>query len=103
MSFTREDYLNNVCTHDQYYDQFVNTHVRYLVAGSIGRLAIANSTDANFNDIDLSNWDALGTLIVGVVGRKKFHDLGDAPTLGGIVCIAKAAARQIRNEAKQAA
>ena len=96
MSFTRQDYLDGNCTHEQYYNQFVNLHVKHLVTGCIGRLAIVQSTDPDFNDIHLSDWDAMGSLIVGAVGRKKFHDLGDQPTLAGVVCIAKAAARQIR-------
>ena len=97
MSFARQDYLDNRCTHEQYYDQYVSLHVKNIVIGCIGRLAIVRSNDTNFNDIDLSNWDALGSLIVGAVGRKKFQELGDVPTLNGIVCIAKTAARQIRD------
>lgn len=97
MSFTRQDYLDNRCTHEQYYDQFVNLHVKNLVIGTIGRLNIVRSTNEAFNDIPLRQWDSLQSLIMGAVGRKKFAELGDVPTLGSCVCIAKAAARQIRD------
>ena len=97
MPYTRQDYLDSRCTHEQYYDQYVNLHVKNIVAGGIGRLTIVHSTDPNFNDIALQQWDNLQNLLMGAVGRQRFRDLGDVPTINGCVCIAKAAARQIRD------
>lgn len=51
--YTRQDYLNDVCTHQQYYAQFVNSVIVDIVQRSIGSKRIVNSTDPSFNDIDL--------------------------------------------------
>lgn len=102
MSFTRQDYLAGNCTHDQYYDQYVNLHVKHLVIGCIGRLAIVHSTGHYFNDIPLREWDSLHSLIIGAVGNKKLKELGENNSKSAAVCIAKAAARQIRAAELQA-
>lgn len=109
LKWTRAQYLNREVDHDTYYDQFVNSEVRAIVANRIGLENIKSSTDEHFNDIPLRHWDSLstfkltdGTVVpsclpawclraVAKAGETKGYSLSD------VVCIAKAAARQIRN------
>jgi len=90
--FTRSDYMSKVCTHDQYYSQFVNDAVRARVSNSIGLDRILRSTCEHMNDIGLNSWD-----IIGITSHTadKVRAAGDNITLAVAVCINKAAARQI--------
>ena len=103
--FTRKDYLDNKCTHQEYYDQFVNDKVKQLVLRHIGKDALLNSTDEVFNDIPLKKWDDLVNVTPGVINMKSWKEA--EPTnqansyfwsLSSNVCILKAAARQIKAE-----
>jgi hypothetical protein len=95
----RKQYMTNEVSHDQYYGQpaFCTPEVKSLVARFIGIGQIVKSTDPHFNDIPLLRWDALHTNIIGLVGKA----IAEANGTGGIslsdtVCIAKAAARQLK-------
>ena len=96
--FTRKQRLANECTHSEYYAQFVTPAVTHTVLRQIGRDAIMESTDPHFNDIRLSKWDALFPLVPANVATK-IRECGDYPTLAGMVCLAKEAARQIKSVA----
>lgn len=93
--FTRDDYLRNKCTHEQYYAQFINDEVKQLVIAGIGKKRLLNSKDKHFNNIPLAKWDFLmlpsniSSLLV---------EAGDFMTLAGQVCILKEAGRQIKAE-----
>lgn len=91
--YTREDYLDNKCTHREYYAQFVNSYIIKAVRQSIGEGRIAASTDSAFNDIPLRFWDNLAPVTYSE--SKSLKEAGDFVTLGGAVCILKEAARQI--------
>lgn len=93
MKFTRQDYMNKLCTHEEYYAQFVNEGTKSLVLRCIGRERIVNSKDEHFNDIPLKLWD---NLVPKAPGSGKFKDAGDYYTLAGGVCMLKEAARQIK-------
>ena len=93
--FTREDYTSGACTHADYYAQFVTKQTRDAVRRAIGLDRIINSTNPHFNDIPLAEWDRLTTSLPAV----SLRTAGDYPTLAGLVCIAKEAARQIKQEA----
>jgi hypothetical protein len=91
--FTRKQYLDKECTHDQYYAQFVTHGVIHLVSAYIGEARIKKSTCPHFTDIPLCEWDGIAPrLSVG----ERLRECGDYPTLAGKVCILKAAANQIR-------
>ena len=96
MTFTRKQYIDGECTHDQYYDQFVTQDLKNIVLRSIPEKQIIWSKDESFNDIPLRSWDWMAKL--NPVEPKKFKELGDFTTLAGQVSALKAAARQIREE-----
>jgi len=81
--FTRQDYLDNKCTHREYYAQFVTLYIKAMVSNFIGINHIKASMDEHFNDIPLGLWDTLRC------GGK---------TLSDNVCIAKEAAKQLKEE-----
>ncbi len=91
-TYTRQDYLGRKCTHRQYYAQFVGTKERQLVSRRFGvsYLKTSFAYDEYFNNIPLSNWDALS-----VNRRADMKAAGDYQTLAGAVCILKEAARQV--------
>lgn len=97
-TFTHAQYMaapynpGNYSAHRRYYAQFVSPAVVSRVVSAIGADELRQSCDPHFNDISLHRWDAvarnLGPLPVS------FASLGDFTTLGGLVCVAKEAARQ---------
>jgi hypothetical protein len=104
---TRKDYLDNskpLATHRRYYGQYVQEWVKDAVKRHIGEDRIINSSDVvSFNDIPLREWDILATpLSQPIPNGSSVHDLmaelGDYPTLAGMVSIYKEAARQIYDE-----
>ena len=98
MTFTRKQYMEGECTHNQYYDQFVTQDLKNAVLRSIPEKQIVMSRDESFNDIPLRSWDWLAKL--NPVEPKKFKELGDFTTMSGQICALKAAARQIREESE---
>lgn len=95
----RSEYIAGNVSHADYYGQFVNESVIRTVEGYIGKAKIVASTDPHFNDIPLEKWDALQPAILSIVGTK----LGEANGTGGVslsdtVCVAKAAARVIKEK-----
>lgn len=79
--------------HRKYYAQYVTDYVRGLVASRIGLEAIKNSKNEHFNDIPLPKWDAL---VPHLGASKALISNGDWLSLSTGVCIAKEAARQIK-------
>lgn len=94
--YTREQYLNDECTHEQYYSQFVDFDTKQYVKSRIGLDKILKSNDEHFNDIPLKNWE---TCCVSVEAVEALKAAGDTWSLSGRVCIAKAAAKIIKQEA----
>lgn len=91
--YTRKDYLNKKCTHNEYYNQFVSSHTIDMVVGFIGAENIINSNCDHFNDIDLGKWDSCPITPVASL----MLECGDSMSLSGRVCIAKEAARIYKN------
>ena len=91
--FTRKDYLNGECTHEEYYGQLVTQGMKDHIVRAIPQ-ALAKSTDPVFNDIPLSTWDRLG---MAYSLRSEFKGLGDFRSKAGIVCVLKEAARQVKS------
>lgn len=101
MKFTRKQYLNKECSHNEYYGQFVSPGLVDMVSCMIGEGRIKRSSDPHFNDIPLRDWDSLNGLIREYCGRS----IAEANGTGGIslsdtVSVAKAAARQIKEDLK---
>ena len=102
---TRADYRAGNCTHDEFYAQFVTPAILELVKSQIGEAKIKKSEDPNFNDIPLARWDILKDGIFLRLDKKKFKRLcsPDAPagvmswSFSDSICIAKEAARQVKN------
>ncbi len=92
---TRHQYLaiGGQEAHRQYYSQFVSTGVKTDVLQRIGLNRLLKSSDPHFNDIPLMEWDRISTCTTSI--DRALREAGDYPTLGGLVCIYKEAARQI--------
>lgn len=94
IAFSRKDYLDGKCTHREYYSQFVNQIVRDKVAQKFSK-SLKESNDPHFNDIPLQRWDYVFALVPPFI-KDAMKEAGDYPTAAGLVCIAKEAARQIK-------
>ena len=90
--YTRKDYLDNKCTHREYYAQHVTdgTINTVLCHFSKAKLKKAHLEDENLNSIPMAQWDNIGHYI-----SIDFEKTEDARSLGGVVCVLKEAARQI--------
>lgn len=110
--FTRKDYMADPChavgneadraaAHRRYYAQFVTPYVLSLVRARIGVDRIKASTDRHFNDIPLRLWDQLHPALVQGVANigAKINGAGFGVSLSDIVCVAKEAAKQIKEGA----
>lgn len=103
--YTRADYMAGNCTHNEFYAQFVTPAILQLVKSQIGKARIKKSQDPNLDDIPIAHWDTLYSRMLFCLDRKKFKRLSspDAPagvmgwSLSDSICIAKEAARQIKN------
>jgi hypothetical protein len=99
---TRQDYLNNKCTHREYYAQFVTPRIKDEVRKYFGveQLKRALATDEHLNSIELHKWDALGGYPARRLSGAALKEAGDGSTMATTVCILKEAARQIVEEAQ---
>jgi hypothetical protein len=90
---TREQYMNNECTHSEYYSQFVTAWLKKGILNALGREKLVKHFKANDmfhkDHIELKKWDKL----TGMAGAN-FKAYGDTDSLAGRVCVLKAAARQ---------
>jgi hypothetical protein len=87
--------MNNKCSHQQYYAQFVNDNVKLMVKDRIGLDIIQKSRDEHFNDIPLRLWDNCG-LPYGI--KDLLKQAKDWHSLSAQCCILKEAARQIKEK-----
>jgi len=94
---TRKQYLNNECTHFEYYSQFVNDLTKGAISRNIGLEKLLKSTDKHFNDINLKIWDSMPIYLE----TGEMEKYGDHFSLSGRVFIGKTAARMLVNEANQ--
>jgi hypothetical protein len=94
--FTRQQYLNNECSHREYYSQLVTKEILNAVSRRFGidKLKAAIQEDERLNNIPLAAWDGLAeNFHLGL--RPIFKSLGDFYSLAGGVCVMKEAARQL--------
>ena len=83
--FTRKDYLDDKCSHREYYGQFVTNSHKALVKSF--------NVDGS-NKTPLYVWDGLPFITLAI----SMGSVGDSPTLAGKVCIFKEACRQTKEE-----
>ena len=95
---TRQDYVNQKATHREYYGQFVCDQVKSWVLRAFTKQELMQSTDPNLNDLPIDRWDRVIPSPVPFTLVSRMTRVGDYATLGGLVCIAKEAARQIIEE-----
>jgi hypothetical protein len=91
MIYTRPEYLAGLCSHRDYYAQFVTEGTRRAVARTLTLTRLKRSTDPDFNDIPLTHWDA----VPKEVNSEAIKKARDYLTQVGWVCIAKEAATQL--------
>jgi hypothetical protein len=92
----RSQYMNKESSHEEYYRQFVTPEVIKLVETTIGKDRILRSTDPYFNDIPLGKWDMLHHSVMAYVRSKLREADPCGETLSDTCCIAKQAARMIK-------
>lgn len=96
MVITRTDYLNGKNTHEEYYGQFVTSHMIDFVSEHIGRERILASKEPYLNDIPLNEWDKLAHDIQASLDMELWAKSGNGDwSLSAAVSIAKAAARHL--------
>ena len=103
--FTRKDRMDGLCTHREFFAQFVTDEVREMVKSSIGEVRIKVSTDEHFNDIPMKMWDNLhdymGRLVKPLWIKIVYPDAKAMSwSQSDNVCIAKEAARQIKERSE---
>ena len=107
----KSDTPESFAAHRAYYAQFVNAHVRGLVAGRIGLPTLLASKDPHLNDIPLARWDAFWTYRTASGGygitppgfvADMIRATGEGASASTAVCILKEAARQVIEAARKA-
>ena len=102
---TRKQYMDGEVSHEDYFAQFVTDRIRNVVLLYIGKGAIRESLDEHFNDIPLHLWDRIylrnhgGKEVIDTLGISPlFQETGEIVSQSVMVCVLKAAARQIKAE-----
>ena len=72
--FTREQYMNHECTHQEYYEQFITNSIRRYVERNYTKEYLQNcyATDKNLNNLGagwLKKFDAFTPQIKGEIER----------------------------------
>jgi hypothetical protein len=98
IKYNRRDYMYKRCTYDEYYSQFLTADNIKYVEANVGRERIINSTDDNFNDIDIRHWDRIVYNLKPLVSDELLILAQEGWSLMTGVCIAKQAARIIWRE-----
>jgi len=100
--YTRKDYLNGACTHQQYYSQLVRPALVQQVKDAFGIKTLTSSkNDGHFNHISLDRWDSLAFYSRHMPNEIEWKMVEDFPTQAGLVCIAKQAARMAVEQEQQ--
>ena len=97
--FTRKQYMDKEVTHTEYYGQFVDGVMQEQVGLRIGVNRIINSKDKHLNDIPLKEWDNMEIMVRQHCGTSISMASGCGVSLSDCVCVAKAAAKQIKKGA----
>lgn len=100
--YTRKDYIqNNMCTHEQYYAQLVRPALVEQIILTFGMEKLTSpKNDGHFNHIPLKYWDTL-THNIEMPKQSDWKMVEDYPTMAGMVCVLKAAARMAVEQEQQ--
>jgi hypothetical protein len=99
MEYTRAQRLNNECTHEEYWDQFVTEAIIRLVKGRFG---------GRLDTVTLAEWDSLSLITRELIDKDKWRRLmcpkfigtrSYAWSLSDNICILKQAASRIKVDA----
>jgi len=91
---TRKQYLDGVCSHEDYYGEIADAaHIKGSAIALDRVKAALKAGDVHLNSIPLREWDAWGAAVARVV-RQPLEERGDFVTAAGLVCIVKTAARR---------
>lgn len=90
MKYTREDYLDNKCAHNECYGQFVTSGIESRVTRFMSDYPEVKDT----SEIPLDKWDTLAKMPVPFEVGDLMRAANDYPTLAGMVCLYKEAARR---------
>ena len=100
---TRKQYLAGEVEHELYYGQFVTPTLTATVVALVGADTLRASTCPHQSDIPLAVWDRLTGYPRGrsmlTVSREKLKAAGETLTFSTLLCIAKEAARQWKEQA----
>jgi len=93
--FTRKDYMAKVCSHSEYYAQFVTKAIKALVLSefSISTLKVEIQKDHHLNTLPMKRWDLLADRIT--LNRRFLNEVGEVNSSCSRVCTLKEAARQL--------
>jgi hypothetical protein len=100
MKYTREEYMQNKVSHEEFYGQFITEGLKNCVARHIGMDAINASKDKHFNDIRLELWDTC-PVPLDVLSEIKKANGRNGYSLSDRVCVAKECARQLKEASKK--
>lgn len=90
--FTRQDYMADKCTHEQYYAQFINDAGIEMVKKSQAYKTLIKKGTKDVSKVEAEVWDRIGT---AGEAANLLKQLGDFWTLSAAICINKAIARQL--------
>lgn len=99
---TRQDYMNGHCTHREYYAQFVTPVTKSMVNNVINLSEVTNEKEfkALCKKLGLKVWDSLAGLLM-INPSSKIRELGDIPSICGMVCTLKESALQLVEDQNQ--
>jgi hypothetical protein len=92
--YTRKQYLNKECTHEQYYGEIAkNCGINYDYAVDLPEIIKAlQNGDKHLNTISLQQWDNKALTTQARIAHE-LKNRGDSFSQAGSVCVHKAAAR----------
>lgn len=108
--YTHMDHINGKATLFQFYSQFVTPSIKQYVRRCLVNYYMARKVNpddnilsslrehSGYNQIPLKFWDDWSLVIPLVATKKKMKVLGDILSQAGMVCITKAAAREIARD-----
>ena len=95
--FTKQQYINNQVSTNQYFNQFIQNDVIKLVKLYLGLDSILNSKNDDFSDIPKSKLEIVALLIIRLKPIKSNLKLAhDIDSISNGIHIAKAASLEIK-------
>lgn len=119
--WTRRQYMDNECSHEQYYNQYLSTELMLVDAVQATMGSKIDQTEGNMAQIPLKDWDRsvrklismhgsqnvdMGAFVNYAIAHKQGLDAirqilrpyGEIPTMAVLTCMLKKAGEQIFNQ-----